>query len=110
MNDTTTYCPSWCCTDCLMLIAYDEMPPEMDELATDAWLAEIARRSDGGHWTLGMAADYHDQDCPNINHETGEWLGNADCSCEEQEFSWRQCEVCGSTLGGTRHAVTYWAA
>jgi hypothetical protein len=30
-----------------------------------------------------------------------------DCECERQSFSWSQCDVCGSNLGGSRDAVCF---
>jgi hypothetical protein len=31
-----------------------------------------------------------------------------ECECEQQSFSWSACDTCGSSLGGHRHAVTFW--
>lgn len=31
-----------------------------------------------------------------------------DCECDHDSFSWRSCDGCGCTLGGVRHAMTYW--
>jgi hypothetical protein len=31
-----------------------------------------------------------------------------ECECECQSFSWSQCDVCDSGLGGHRHAVVFW--
>lgn len=96
--------PGWACTDCLMLLANGETPPDLDETATEEWVAEIDRRTDGYHVAVGGE---HDDECPNVDHETGQWLGTTDCYCETEEFSWSQCDVCGSRLGGSRHAVTF---
>jgi hypothetical protein len=30
-----------------------------------------------------------------------------ECDCEENTFSWSPCDVCGSNLGGSRHAVSF---
>jgi len=92
----------WCCSDCLFLFANGETPPELDEEATAAWLAEIDRKAEGLTICLGGE---HDEDCPNMTD--GQWTGETDCSCETQEFSWSSCDACGSHLGGSRHAVTY---
>jgi ribosomal protein L37AE/L43A len=48
----------------------------------------------------------HDEDCPNIRD--GKWVGESDETCEEIEFSHSACHGCGSTLGGSRHALTIW--
>jgi hypothetical protein len=31
-----------------------------------------------------------------------------ECECETDSFSWSACDVCGSNLGGERHAVSFW--
>jgi hypothetical protein len=31
-----------------------------------------------------------------------------ECECETDSFSWSACDVCGSNLGGQRHAVSFW--
>lgn len=66
-----------CCTDCLILIANGDTPPELDETATAAWLAEIDRRWGDTPLTVG----------------------------DEAGFSWSSCDCCGSTLGGDRHEL-----
>jgi hypothetical protein len=94
--DTAT---GWACQDCVMLLANGETNPWWTEEETAAYLDRVTDQE----VTLGFDADEHDEDCP--NH--GEWIG-AECYCEHDEFSWRRCDVCGSTLGGYRHAVTFW--
>jgi hypothetical protein len=59
-----------------------------------------------GELTAGLMANEHDSECPNITN--GQWTGEADCECERLTFSWQRCEGCGSTLGGSREALTYW--
>jgi hypothetical protein len=48
--------------------------------------------------TIGLTADEHDDGCTR----------DGDCSCERQSFSWQRCDLCDTTLGGERHAVTFW--
>jgi hypothetical protein len=43
----------------------------------------------------------HGKDRP--AHEDGE-----ECDCDYITFSWSPCGGCGSTLGGSRHALTVW--
>lgn len=93
----------WACQDCTFLLANGDTPEDWDEERTQAWLNEIARRSDGYSIVLGGE---HDEDCPNLDSD-GNWLGHEDCYCERIDFSMSPCEVCGSHLGGDRHAVTY---
>lgn len=92
----------WCCTDCLMLFANGETPERMTEKESAAWLAEIDRRTEGLDVALGGE---HEENCPNVID--GQWMGTTDCGCERQEFSWSQCDTCGSRLGGSREAVTF---
>lgn len=99
MAETRETATGWICTDCMMLLANGETPPEMDENETAAWLDSL----DDSEMTPGLMADEHDEDCP--NH--GEWQGE-ECYCETQDFSWSPCDSCRSHLGGTRHAVTFW--
>lgn len=75
------------CINCVMLLANRETPTEMDESETAEWLAGMDKawpESEG--WHLAPACG---EDC-------------------EGGFSWRACGVCGSNLGGDRHAVTAW--
>jgi len=124
----------WCCSDCLFLFANGETPVDLDEADTAAWLDEIDRKSEGLTVCLGGE---HEEDCPNMayvrphtprtlkrvsrayrrramrNAATWRaerkryWTGQTDCDCETQEFSWSPCDTCGSRLGGSRDAVTY---
>jgi hypothetical protein len=88
--------PAWCCVDCLMLFANGITPDEMDESETGAWLDAIERLTEGMYVSLGCR---HDDDCTR-NH------GSEDCDCDDIEFSWSSCDTCGTSLGGSRHAVT----
>lgn len=104
MTTTTTrdHWNGWACTDCTMLIANGETPPEMTEAETAAWLNEIDRRMDGTTTVtlgrmLGEDGCEHRQLCEEHMDQ-----------CERDEFSWAQCDYCGSTLGGERHAITGW--
>jgi len=66
-----------CCTDCTMLIANGETPPEMTEAETAEWLADIDK-----NWgRLQVHASIGD----------------------ERGFSSSSCGYCGSHLGGDRH-------
>ncbi len=103
---TEPHSTGWCCQDCLFLFANGETPTEMNEDETAAWLADIDRVTNGLDVTLGLMASEHAEDCPNFTD--GVFNGSSDEPCEDMEFSWRRCDTCGSHLGGSRHAVTFW--
>ena len=67
------------CTDCLFLIANGEGPDDVAERLAANWPV--------GTITLGRSGDTDDS---------------------EPWFSWQECDGCGSTLGGDRHAATGW--
>lgn len=71
------------CQDCLLFIANGDLPEDNDHL-----VAEIE-----AHLSL----------------KPGQYLVCGD-SEKDDEFSWRACECCGSTLGGSRHHVVLLAS
>jgi len=73
-------CDGWMCTDCLMLVANGETPHDWTEEETAEWLARIDAREE-----------------PNTHTFPGD---------DEQEFSWAQCDMCGSRLGGARFSFS----
>ena len=95
----------WCCQDCLFLIADGESPLEMDQIEVDKWLAEIDFHTQGqsspatlGHFHTDEAGCWHpDEECP-----------DEDCDCERRNFVTTPCDHCGSSLAGSRDAVTFW--
>lgn len=74
------------CQDCLMYAATDE-----DIADYDAAEAAVARELNGrtGHFSTGIEPTEDDPE------GTG-----------YEEFSWQECELCRSTLGGSRHGIT----
>lgn len=98
----------WACSDCLMLLANGETPPEMTEAETSAFLSHLETTIGDLDVTLGGDHDYANG-CRNVDAD-GSWLGTTDCDCETVEFSWSRCSTCGSSLGGSRHAVTFFVA
>lgn len=104
MSDTYT-CSGWCCTDCLILLANGEAPADLTESEVTAWQEQIDLRNHGYNLTLGMLREEHS--CTNANGQTAGDLGG-ECDCEVNSFSWSPCDVCGSNLGGERHAVSFW--
>lgn len=99
-------CNGWACVDCLILLANGENPTDKTQDEVAEWHAEIARRNDGYNITLGLAASEHACTADFGGRTAGE-VG-ADCDCETNTFSWSACDVCGSNLGGVRHAVSFW--
>jgi hypothetical protein len=92
----------WCCVDCLMLLANGETPTEMSETETAEYLARVAQHTGERDVTLGRmlgedGCECEDWDC-DTHHE----------GCEQNTFSSSPCDVCGSHLGGSRDAVTFW--
>lgn len=103
MADHTNTAPGWCCVDCLFLEANGETPPEMTEEETSAWLDKVA---EAGRWSLGRM--FGQEGC---EHTSESWDVDPEPhaeQCEQIDFSSRPCDVCGSTLGGAREAVTFW--
>ena len=74
---------AWGCTDCAMFVANGEPPLRDPETGLDwsqaeeeAWVQEWANENRGIIWSLGD---------------------------DEDDFSWRACDLCGTALGGARH-------
>lgn len=87
----------WVCQDCMFMHANGEEPLDRPATEPELWnrfplAAEIS---------MGLGREEHDCD-----YATGGEYG--ECDCEHQSFSWQSCDGCGSTLGGDRHAFTYW--
>lgn len=95
----------WCCTDCLFLLANGETPTDWSDVGLADYLNSVEQNTAGFHVALGGE---HSEGCPNVAPD-GSWVGSTDCDCEHREFSWSSCDVCGSTLGGSRDAVTFFA-
>lgn len=96
-TETMSTAETWCCTDCMMLLANGETPPEMDEDETAAWLASLIS-------TANITPGRHTDVCGCEDWDTDEHR----YGCEHDSFSWSACDVCHSHLGGERHAVTFW--
>jgi hypothetical protein len=95
----------WVCIDCYLDhhgLRDEDDPPRDDTLSLI---------DDGAEVSTGLVADEHEADCP-------VWLGDpnrpdvpvagAECECERRDFTWTACQGCGSTLGGSREALTVW--
>ncbi len=79
----------WICVDCMMLIANGETDPEMSEQEAKDFISKVDNSlEDGLDWVLNSTEDEDGYDT------------------SYDEFSWRRCDCCGSTLGGSRHRAT----
>lgn len=76
------------CEDCLLFIANDDVPEDKEH---SFYIAKINNELDGkeGHFVCGIEPTEDDPE------------GNG-----YDEFSWQACELCRSSLGGSRHGVT----
>lgn len=52
--------------------------------------------------------EWHNDLSEVVSAESCELATHDDCECEQNSFSWSSCDVCGSDLGGSRDAVTFW--
>jgi hypothetical protein len=104
---TANHATLWVCQDCYLThhgYSADELgnTPDREPLGL---LGDYGM----GNLTAGLMAEEHDDSCP-------VWLGDpnrpdvpvreAECDCEHDYFSSRQCDGCGSYLAGTRDALT----
>lgn len=99
---TVPYCTLWACVDCLILEANGEVSPDRPTDQPEPLC--LVDRPD--RVTLGMTLEDHAEDCP--NRQAGECVD--ECECEDRDFSWSPCDLCGSHLGGSRHAFTWWVS
>jgi hypothetical protein len=102
MTGTGEYASGWACLDCTMLLANGETPPELGQDETAEYLERVDRHTVGTDVALGQLLGEDDCECETWDcddHREG---------CERQDFSWSSCDVCGSTLGGSRDAVKFW--
>lgn len=99
---TREHANGWACTDCMILLANGEEPPERTEDELRAWHAAITRCTEGTTVTIGRMLGEDGCECPDTS-SVDHWEG-----CERLAFTWSSCDHCGSTLGGERHAVTFW--
>ena len=93
----------WVCTDCNQHAANGECgscPEHNGDLSPhDREPLGLLKDQEA---SLGLTREEHT--CGKENDPDDE----AECECEQQTFSWSACEGCGSTLGGSRDAMTVW--
>jgi hypothetical protein len=105
MADTTVreHASGWACIDCVMLLANGETDPEWSDIGTQDYLLSVEQNTAGYEVTLGRMLG--EDGC---EHSEDDGYEDHAETCERQTFSWLSCDVCGSTLGGSRDAVTFW--
>lgn len=86
----------WVCIDCMLMHANGETSGEVDREPWSLWSAD-------DEITMGMRWEDHECEDPEETFRNG-----GECYCETQDFSWSDCDGCGSTLGGERFAFTGW--
>lgn len=99
MNTTRETSPGWCCIDCLAYLANGQIP-DMGADELEEWLERVSG-ADSGEITLGCMLGEDECKC-------ADWDTDEHREHEEMDFSRSACDVCGSALGGSRHAVTFW--
>lgn len=84
----------WVCVDCHMAREGDGPTEEVEHepwgLLDDTY--QVGR---------GLTEEAHDESC------TPDMQDEGSCTCEHIDFSYSDCDACGSDLGGTRHAYSY---
>lgn len=115
-----------------MIIANGESSPEWDEqdeqehfAAMDHYIGDLGVSPGGEHepccdnveWVCAYSLCHqaitennkYDECISSLGHEPVylAWKGDVDCDCETQEFSTHSCDTCGSSFGGSRHAVIF---
>lgn len=85
----------WVCTDCLLTHANGEHSPDRPES-----LPEPLSLIDGAHddLSMGLRVEGHADTCTPQDREER-------CDCETIPFGWLDCEGCGDTNAGKRHAM-----
>lgn len=96
------------CTDCYF--AYHEgdytQKPEHDRQPWGLYdLADGTPTMTARGISPGLMASEHAEDCA-CRTSNGDEECTYDGECEQTTFSHSRCDACGSTLAGTRHAMT----
>lgn len=94
----------WVCVDCLHQVANGTVPDELDQAEVEQYLHNVQQGADGAELSAG--APYGEDGCEHDFHDDEHHDQHTE-DCETQTFSWSPCELCGSTLGGSRHAITW---
>ena len=84
----------WVCVDCYLTREGDGPTEETER---EPWgLLDAAYQV-----ACGLTEEAHGENC------TTELRNDGSCTCEHVDFSWSDCDACGSDLGGERLAYSY---
>lgn len=89
----------WVCSCCMLMHANGEC---CDSAHQD--FEPLSAIAPEDNTTLGMDYTEHDEDCL-FHKQDPDYQG---CGCECREHSTQQCQGCGNTSHGRRHALTLW--
>lgn len=90
----TTIFQLWACVDCLFAIANGDYPEDPERRAeVEAGLIQNP--------AIGLGHLHGEEFCGTDHGDDYD----SQTECETHDFSWTPCHVCGSHLGGSRHAV-----
>lgn len=107
MIDDRDYVTLWVCTDCYY--AHNGVTEEEMGRSYPGAPRPLTLIGPEDQVTTGLMAEEHVTPCGSFESPTGDFLGG-ECECERVTFSWTACDGCGSTLGGSREALTLWLA
>lgn len=89
------YLDQYVCIDCRDFIADGTLPEDQEE--SDRLMLEFDRYAQENiEWRLGSQREQED-----------EHGGLTKIDLEDLEFSWAECDCCGSSLGGSRHPAHF---
>ena len=97
--DTRNTVKLWVCIDCMLVHANGECTDTPDRAPWALW------ENDSSDITMGLLWSEHECETPEETFRNG-----GECDCETDPFSMSDCDGCGSTLAGERHAFTAWLA
>ena len=84
----------WVCTDCYLAREGDGPTEEVEH---EPW----GLLDDTYQVACGLTEEAHDERC------TPDMQDDGSCTCEYIDFSYSDCDACGSDLGGSRFAYAY---
>lgn len=85
------------CVDCFFFVVNDEEPEDSTDWSAQETREAMQREAGntGGHFACGVPPKEEDEEEEEGDEEDG-----------YTDFTWQACELCRSTLGGSRYALT----